>query len=83
MNHGQSGRKSLRCATGVRDCVSRGEIGGQFRGEKGAINLKVEGTGSRRGTGIHGRSARSQASLRAGASAAKVVPFLTATNSPT
>ena len=60
--------------------VGGGEIGGHFRGEKGATNSVRKGTGSKLGTGMHGRKARPQGSLALGTSAAKVALFLTATD---
>ena len=36
--------------------VDGGEIGGQFRGENRAANLKLESTGSKLETGIHERT---------------------------
>ena len=70
----------------ARKCESRqygvggGEIGRHFRGEKGATNSVEKGTGSKLGTGMHGRNARPQGSAAPGAGAAKVAPFLAATD---
>ena len=61
--------------------VSGGEIGGQFRGEKGATNSAQKGTGSKLGTGIHGQArAGHDGSSALGTSTRKWPRFLTATD---